>query len=191
VLDSADDFESHIKDTLSTGSHLGDEKAVRFMVENAPDAIASLEEIGVLFTQEDGQYHLTTEGGHSNRRVVHVADKTGQSIQTSLLDSIKSKKNIHLFENFIAIDLLKKNKQCYGAYILNKANNEVESFIAHQTIIATFISESIALATISRVASSACWSYLCINVAPFGKMSFAPSPRKASEIKNEWCLYSE
>jgi L-aspartate oxidase len=48
-------FESHIKDTLSTGSHLGDEKAVRFMVENAPDAIASLEEIGVLFTQEDGQ----------------------------------------------------------------------------------------------------------------------------------------
>jgi L-aspartate oxidase len=137
VLDSADDFESHIKDTLSTGSHLGDEKAVRFMVENAPDAIASLEEIGVLFTQEDGQYHLTTEGGHSNRRVAHVADKTGQSIQTSLLDSIKSKKNIHLFENFIAIDLLKKNKQCYGAYILNKANNEVESFIAHQTIIAT------------------------------------------------------
>ena len=137
VLDSADNFESHIKDTLSTGSNLGDEKAVRFMVENAPDAIASLEEMGVLFTQEDGQYHLTTEGGHSNRRVAHVADKTGQSIQTNLLESVKSKKNICLFENFIAIDLLKKNKQCYGAYILNKSNNEVESFIAHQTIIAT------------------------------------------------------
>ena len=137
VLDSADNFKSHIKDTLSTGSNLGDEKAVRFMVENAPEAIASLEAAGVLFTQENEQYHLTTEGGHSNRRVAHVADKTGQSIQSNLLDSVKSKKNICLFENFIAIDLLIKDKQCYGAYILNKSSNKVESFIAHQTIIAT------------------------------------------------------
>ncbi len=137
VLDTMDNFESHISDTLSTGSHLGDEKAVRFMVENAPDAITSLEEAGVLFTKEGGHYHLTTEGGHSNRRVAHVADKTGQSIQTNLLSSVKARKNITLFENFIAIDLLVKNQRCYGAYILNKSNNEVESFIAHQTVIAT------------------------------------------------------
>lgn len=137
VFDDVDNFQSHISDTLSTGCHLGDESAVRFMVENAPDAIASLEEMGVLFTKENGQYHLTTEGGHSNRRVVHVADKTGRSIQSSLLSSVKSRKNITLFENFIAIDLLIKNQQCYGAYILNKSNNEVNSFITHETIIAT------------------------------------------------------
>ncbi len=137
VLDSADNFESHIFDTLLTGNNLGDEKTIRFMVESAPNAIASLEKTGVLFTQESGQYHLTTEGGHSNRRVAHVADKTGESIQTNLLNSIKTRKNITLFENFIAIDLLIKNEQCYGAYILNKSNNEVESFVAHRTVVAT------------------------------------------------------
>ncbi|CAB9544039.1 L-aspartate oxidase (EC [Bathymodiolus brooksi thiotrophic gill symbiont] len=137
VLDAQDNFQSHINDTLLTGNHLGDEEAIRFMVEQAPAAIQSLEKLGVLFTQEEGRYHLTTEGGHSNRRIAHVADKTGKSIQTNLLNSVKKKKNIHLFEGFIAIDLLMKNKQCYGAYILNKSSNEVESFIAHKTIIAT------------------------------------------------------
>lgn len=137
VLDNEDNFESHIKDTLSTGSNLGDEKVIRFMVEHAPGAIQSLEKAGVLFTQEEGRYHLTTEGGHSNRRVAHVADKTGRSIQTNLLDSVKLKKNITLFESFIAIDLLTRDKQCHGAYVLNKTSNEVESFIAHRTIIAT------------------------------------------------------
>ena len=137
VLDNQDNFESHIADTLSTGVDLGNETAVRFMVEQAPSAIESLEQAGVVFTQQQGQYHLTTEGGHSNRRVAHVADKTGKSIQTNLLDSAKSKKNITLFENFIAIDLLIQNQHCYGAYILNKSNNEIESFITHKTIIAT------------------------------------------------------
>ncbi|SFV86971.1 L-aspartate oxidase [hydrothermal vent metagenome] len=137
VLDVADNFQSHINDTLLTGCDLGDEKVVRFMVEHAPDAIQSLEKAGVIFTQDKDHYHLTTEGGHSNRRVAHVMDKTGQSIQTNLLNSVKAKKNIHLFENFIAVDLLTKNTQCHGAYVLNKSNNAVESFVAHQTILAT------------------------------------------------------
>ena len=135
VLDNQDNFESHIADTLSTGVDLGNETAVRFMVEQAPSAVKSLEQAGVVFTQQQGQYHLTTEGGHSNRRVAHVADKTGQSIQTNLLDSVKSKKNITLFENFIAIDLLTQNQHCYGAYVLNKSNNEVESFIATRPLL--------------------------------------------------------
>jgi L-aspartate oxidase len=137
VLDAADNFQSHISDTLSTGHKLGDEAVIRFMVEHAPDAIQSLEKSGVLFTREENHYHLTTEGGHSNRRVAHVADKTGQSIQMNLLQSVRKKGNIHLFENFIAVGLLTKNTQCHGAYVLNKSSNEVESFIAHQTIIAT------------------------------------------------------
>lgn len=137
VLDDEDSFESHIQDTLSTGVGLGNEAAIRFMVEQAPEAINSLERSGVVFAQHKNQYHLTTEGGHSNRRVAHVADKTGQSIQTNLLKSVKAQKNITLFEGFIAVDLLSKNQVCYGAYVLNKSNNEVESFIADKTIIAT------------------------------------------------------
>lgn len=137
VLNITDNFQSHISDTLSAGHELGDEKAIRFMVEHAPDAIQSLENIGVLFTQKEGHYHLTTEGGHSNRRIAHVADKTGQSIQVNLLENVRKKDNIHLFENFIAVDLLTKNKQCYGAYILNKSTNQVVNFISHKTILAT------------------------------------------------------
>lgn len=137
VLDVGDNFAAHIKDTLTTGAGLGDEKAIGFMVKQAPDAIASLEKSGVAFTKKNNQYHLTTEGGHSVRRVAHVADKTGHSIQTNLLASVKKKNNIQLFEGFIAVDLLMKNQRCFGAYLLNKANNNVESFVAHKTIIAT------------------------------------------------------
>ncbi len=137
VLGSEDSFDNHIQDTLSTAVGLGDENAVRFMVENAPSAIHDLEHTGVEFTKKSHEYHLTTEGGHSHRRVAHVADKTGKSIQINLLDDVKSRSNITLFENYIAIDLLRNDNQCFGAYILNKQTNQVESFIANKTILAT------------------------------------------------------
>ncbi|MBT4182102.1 MAG: FAD-dependent oxidoreductase, partial [Candidatus Thioglobus sp.] len=137
VLDAHDNFDSHVADTLSTAAGLADEIAVSFMVENAPGAIASLESSGVRFTKDQNNYHLTTEGGHTHRRVAHVADKTGQSIQVNLLDNIKQCGNITLFEDYIAIDLLMQDGQCCGAYILNKATHQVESFIAHKTILAT------------------------------------------------------
>ncbi len=137
VLDIDDNFDSHVQDTLITASGLGNEEATKFMVEGAPDAIKSLENSGVEFTKNNNTYHLTTEGGHSSRRVAHVADRTGKSIQTNLLDSVKTKNNIKIFEGFIAVDLLIKDSRCYGAYILNKNSNCVESFIAQKTIIAT------------------------------------------------------
>ncbi len=137
VLDAHDNFDAHVADTLATAAGLADKMAVKFMVENAPDAISSLERSGVRFTKDSDHYHLTTEGGHTHRRVAHVADKTGQSIQINLLDSVKQHNNITLFENYIAIDLLIQNEQCCGAYILNKTTHQVESFIAHKTILAT------------------------------------------------------
>jgi L-aspartate oxidase len=137
VLDAHDNFANHINDTLKTAAGLADEKAVRFMVKNAPAAIGSLEKCGVRFTQDKSHYHLTTEGGHSHRRVAHVADKTGQSIQINLLDTVKKCANIKLFEGFIALDLLLQKNQCFGAYILNKHSRKVERFIAHKTILAT------------------------------------------------------
>jgi L-aspartate oxidase len=137
VLDKYDNFDAHIADTLTTACGLGDEKAVSFMVKNAPDAIKSLENSGVHFTKKQDKYHLTTEGGHTHRRVAHVADKTGKSIQINLLENVKQRDNIKIFEGYIAIDLLIDNGQCFGAYILNKATYAVENFVANKTILAT------------------------------------------------------
>ncbi|WP_024792129.1 L-aspartate oxidase [Candidatus Ruthturnera calyptogenae] len=137
VLDVNDNFNTHAQDTLSTAKGLGDKTAIHFMVENAPKAITSLEHSGVKFTKNKEGYHLTTEGGHSHRRVAHVADKTGQSIQINLLKSVKEKSNITLFKNYIAVDLLIKSHGCYGAYILNKNTCQIENFISHKTIITT------------------------------------------------------
>lgn len=137
VLDAHDNFDQHVADTLSTACGLADEDAVNFMVKNAPSAIDSLEDAGVQFTKDKNDYHLTTEGGHSHRRVAHVADKTGQSIQINLLSNVKKRNNITLFEGCIAVDLLTQIDQCFGAYVLNKQTHEVELFVAHKTILAT------------------------------------------------------
>lgn len=137
VLDSADDFNSHIQDTIKTGFNLGNEKSIRFMVEQAPNAIKNLEKAGVKFSQQGDKYDLTTEGGHSAKRVAHVSDKTGQSVQTNLLAQVRQKSNITLFEHHIAIDLLMKDKQCFGAYVYDKQNDRVSAFISSKTIIAT------------------------------------------------------
>lgn len=137
VLDSADNFNAHIQDTLITGANLGSEKIIRFMVEEAPQAIKDLEETGVKFSRKGRNYDLTTEGGHSAKRVAHVADKTGESIQTNLLNKVKQKKNIKLFEHFIAIDLLLQDSECFGSYVYDIKNDKICSFIAKKTIIAT------------------------------------------------------
>ena len=119
VLDPDDNFESHVTDTINTGFHLGDEKSIRFMVEHAPNAISDLEKAGVIFSNTGNRYDLTTEGGHSSKRVAHVADKTGQSIQVNLLAQAKKKRNIKLFEEYVAVDLVVKENSCFGSYVLD------------------------------------------------------------------------
>src|ERR1035437_4601866 len=84
VVGEDDSFDEHVQDTLVAGAGLCDLNATRFVVENAPDAIAWLRELGVAFTLEDGstsQLHLTREGGHSQRRIVHMTDATGAAVQ--------------------------------------------------------------------------------------------------------------
>ena len=137
VLDPNDNFESHITDTINTGLNLGNEKSIRFMVENAPHAITDLEKAGVQFSTIDNKYDLTTEGGHSSNRVAHVADKTGQSIQVNLLAQAKKKSNIKLFEEYVAVDLIVKEGKCYGAYVYDKNSEEVITFNSKKTILAT------------------------------------------------------
>ena len=137
VLDSDDDFNSHISDTLNTGFDMGNEESIRFMVEQAPMAISELEKAGVKFSQQEGNYDLTMEGGHSSKRVAHVADKTGQSVQTNLLAQVQQKQNITLFEHYLAVDLLIDRNTCNGAYVFDKKSHQIISFVSHKTILAT------------------------------------------------------
>ncbi|MET1080817.1 MAG: L-aspartate oxidase [Pseudomonas sp.] len=151
VLDDADTIESHVEDTLNAGGGLCREDAVRFTVEHSREAIQWLIDQGVPFTRddetarEDGgfEFHLTREGGHSHRRIIHAADATGAAIFNTLLAQARRRPNIELLEQRVAVDLITERKlglpgqQCLGAYVLNRANGEVDTFHARFVVLAT------------------------------------------------------
>lgn len=140
VLDEQDSIESHVRDTMIAGGGLCREDAVRFTVENSKAAIEWLIEQGVQFDRRDDQndvYHLTQEGGHSHRRIIHSADATGKAVSTTLVEQASKEPNITFFEHHIAIDLIKQNERCTGAYILDQKRDIVDSFQARFTILAT------------------------------------------------------
>lgn len=150
VMDEGDSLDAHVIDTLTAGAGLCHEDAVRITVENGPKAIHWLIEQGVAFTTEPSQngeenYHLTKEGGHSHRRVIHAADSTGLAISNTLIDKVKNNANIALFENRVAVDLVtsakltgsKKNNRVVGAYVLNNITDSIEVFHAKFVVLAT------------------------------------------------------
>ncbi|MCW9012214.1 MAG: L-aspartate oxidase [Gammaproteobacteria bacterium] len=148
VLRSDDSFESHIADTLNAGADLCDEEAVRFTIEHGPENIQWLADLGVPFTADKYKngtksYHLTREGGHSHRRVIHAADATGKAMETTLHNHVTHYDNIEVFENHIAVDLITGTKlglghdRCIGAYVLNKEKDRVETFQARFVILAS------------------------------------------------------
>lgn len=143
VLDSHDSIEDHIHDTIVAGAHLNDEAATRFVVENAPRAIDWLIQQGVPFTRDESGYHLTREGGHSARRVIHVADATGAAVQDTLTKKVRAHANITILENHIAVDLITGEKlglpenRCYGAYVLDSIKGHVITVGAPNTLLAT------------------------------------------------------
>ena len=151
VLEEGDTVESHIQDTLVAGAGLCDPEAVRFIVERGPEAVSRLIQMGIKISKDDTPeygygYHLTREGGHSHRRVIHVADATGRALQRTLERHAKKSPNINLFEHHIAVDLitgrhLKKNTgqpdKCHGAYVLNTKSGHVETFRARAVVLAT------------------------------------------------------
>ena len=145
VLEKGDTFEAHVDDTLVAGAGLCDLAATRMVVENAPRTIAWLQELGVPFSQEDGALHLTREGGHSARRIVHVTDATGAAVQRTLIDKVRHTDNITLFEQHTLVDLITSAKidggeapaRCLGLYALDEGTGEVTTFSAPQTILAT------------------------------------------------------
>lgn len=144
VLADGDSFGAHVDDTLVAGAGLCDLAATRFVVENAPEAIAWLQQLGVPFSLEDGALHLTREGGHSARRIVHATDATGAAVQRTLIDVVRATPGITLFEQHTLVDLISARKlgakgsdRCLGLYALDEATDEVITFRAPQTILAT------------------------------------------------------
>lgn len=147
VLDSTDSIESHIEDTLIAGAHLNDPAATRFAVEHAAEAVQWLIDRGVPFTRENGQYHLTREGGHSHRRIIHVDDATGAAVQATLTPQVLNHPNITVMEDHIVVDLITTHKigrqnpeqpnRCLGAYVLDSAAGTVRTIAAAHTLLAT------------------------------------------------------
>ena len=142
VLDTQDSVEAHIEDTMVAGAFLSDPQATRFVIENGKAAIDWLVKQGVPFTQDASGYHLSREGGHSHRRVVHVRDATGFSVQETLSGKVRQHPNISILEQHIAIDLISGRKlglaaRCYGAYVLDSERDAVITIGAAHTLIAT------------------------------------------------------
>jgi L-aspartate oxidase len=147
VLEPGDTFDDHIRDTMVAGGGLNNREAVEFVIENAPQAIERLAELGVPFNPGDEAkgWHLTREGGHSHRRIVHVNDATGWAVQQALEAAARASPNISLIPDMVAIDLVLGRHQqrfstsgrIHGVYALNRATGNVETFIARATILAT------------------------------------------------------
>jgi L-aspartate oxidase len=146
VLNSDDSIEAHIKDTLIAGAGLCDVTITRMVAEQGRSAVEWLIAQGVGFTREadNSALHLTREGGHSYRRVAHVADATGSAVQKTLVQKIREHSNITILENHIAVDLittkklkLKGENCCLGAYVLDNNTGKVLTIGAQQTVLAT------------------------------------------------------
>ena len=154
VLGNHDSVESHVEDTLIAGGGLCDLAATRMVAEQGRNAIEWLIDQGVGFTREVGHadYHLTREGGHSQRRIFHVADATGSAVQQTLSQKIRAHKNITILEHHIAVDLItshklkaklnglqlpKNSNTCLGAYVLDNNTGFVKTIAAAQTVLAT------------------------------------------------------
>jgi L-aspartate oxidase len=157
VLDSGDSHDQHIADTRVAGAGLCDEAATRFIVEHGREAIEWLIEQGVPFTRDETAelgFHLTREGGHSQRRIIHAADATGHAVQVTLEQKVRAHPNISLFEHHCAIDVITSDKltphgvhsgapslvgqpRCYGLYVQDEQSGKVLTFEAEHTVLAT------------------------------------------------------
>ncbi|WP_332878549.1 L-aspartate oxidase [Massilia sp. S19_KUP03_FR1] len=157
VLDSGDSHDQHIADTLVAGGGLCDEAATRYIVEHGREAIDWLIDQGVPFTRDataELGFHLTREGGHSQRRIIHAADATGHAVQVTLEQKVRAHPNITVFEHHCAIDVITSDKlgatavhghtaplvgqpRCYGLYVQDEKTGNVLTFEAEHTVLAT------------------------------------------------------
>ncbi|HSH53325.1 MAG TPA: L-aspartate oxidase [Bacteroidales bacterium] len=145
-----DNYEKHIQDTLIAGDGLCNKEVVEMVVREAPDQIKQLIDWGVNFDRnEKGKYDLGREGGHSEYRVLHHKDNTGEEIQNSLVRKVKANQNIEILEYHFAVDIITQHHlgklvkrshndtECYGAYVLDLKTDQVHTFLSKTTLIAT------------------------------------------------------
>ncbi|HET8611524.1 MAG TPA: FAD-dependent oxidoreductase, partial [Sphingomonas sp.] len=145
VLEAGDTFESHIEDTMIAGAGLNNRATVEFVIENAPRSIERLATLGVPFNHEGDALHLTREGGHSHRRIVHVNDATGWAVQQALEQAAAAHPNISLIPDRAALDLVTSRHgerylgdgHVWGVYALNRKTGQVETFTGRATILAS------------------------------------------------------
>lgn len=145
-----DNYLKHVEDTLIAGDGLCNREIVEMVVREAPAQIQQLIDWGVKFDLNDkGKYDLGREGGHSEYRVLHHRDKTGEEIQNTLVEKVKNHRNIEVLENQFAVDIItqhhlgklvkrgQKDTDCYGAYVLDLNTDQVNTFLSKVTLIAT------------------------------------------------------
>ncbi|MFC3174878.1 L-aspartate oxidase, partial [Novosphingobium bradum] len=145
VLDAGDTFENHVRDTMVAGAGLNRQETVEFVISQAPGAIDRLVELGVPFNSDGENLHLTREGGHSHRRIVHVDDATGWAVQAALLKAAEASSNITLLAGRTCIDLITGHHEerysgsgrVWGVYALDEATGKVEAHTARATMLAT------------------------------------------------------
>jgi L-aspartate oxidase len=150
VLDSADDFQYHIQDTIEAGAGLCNKDAVETIIRSGPDSIRELIDLGARFSTSDGEnLDLGREGGHSHRRIVHAQDMTGKEIHRVLLNAALNSDNIEIFENHSALNLVTNHglgstgevdtsdDKCFGCYVHDANTGEVFSWTAKSAILAS------------------------------------------------------
>jgi L-aspartate oxidase len=149
VLSAEDSFDAHVKDTLEAGAGLCHPEIVDMVVKDGPNRIRELMELGARFTKRVvnnvEELDLAKEGGHSKRRIVHAEDMTGQEVEDALLRAVDADKNIAVYEDYIAVNLITHSKFiekieediCWGAYVLDRKTGEIHTFLSKITIIST------------------------------------------------------
>jgi L-aspartate oxidase len=196
VLEPGDTFAHHVEDTMVAGAGLNDREIVEFVVERAPAAIHRLQELGVPFATDGDALHLTREGGHSHRRIVHVADATGWAVQEALQRAAEAHPNITLLPDRVAVDLATSRHEerysgagnVWGVYALDRASGRVELHTARATILATGgAGRTYLFSTAPRGATgdgiAMAWRAGC-RVSNMEMMQFHPTCLYHLEIKN-------
>ena len=196
VLEEGDSFEAHINDTMIAGAGLNDPKVVEHVIEAAPRAIEHLIELGVPFATDGNALHLTREGGHSHRRIVHVADATGYAIQQALEAAAAKHPNIRLVPDMVAVDLVtgrnashfSTSGAVHGLYAYHRRKKRVETLTGRATILATGgAGRAYLYSTAPRGATgdgiAMAWRAGC-RVSNMGMMQFHPTCLYNLQVKN-------
>lgn len=144
VFSKGDSFKNHIEDTLKTGCGLSNRKVVELVVKSGPERVRELIRWGVEFNvskKDKTQFDLGIEGGHSQPRVLHYADITGEQIETKLAEEARKNRNVEIYEEHIAVNLIIRRsggrKRCWGAYVLDKKTGVIHTFLSRVTVLAT------------------------------------------------------